>query len=60
MATLAQQLDDHLADCLQERQRTNRGLDRIWGILLAVAGSAFLQLLAIIGYLLTHAPGIQH
>lgn len=59
VATLSQQIDDHLIDCVAERLRTNKSLDRIWGVLLAVAGSAFLQLLAAAGFLFVHAypPG---
>jgi hypothetical protein len=60
MAVLAQQLDDHLVDCIAERKRTTKSLDRIWGILLAVAGSAFLQLLAFAGWLFTHAYPPPH
>lgn len=60
VAVLAQQLDDHLQDCASERQRTNKALTRIWMVLLAVFGSAFLQLLAASAFLFVHAYPPSH
>lgn len=57
VATLAVQIDDHLKDCVEERKRTNKSLEKIWGVLLAVAASAFLQLLGVAGFLFVKAYG---
>lgn len=42
VATLSQQIDDHLVDCVNERLRTNKSLDRIWAGLGLRAGRGFL------------------
>lgn len=49
VAVLAQKLDDHLRGCEAQGRATNGRLGRIEGVLIAVAGAAILQLLAVIG-----------
>lgn len=52
VAVLTQKLDDHLQSCANEGASTNRRLGRIEGVLIAVAGAAILQLLAVVGALI--------
>jgi hypothetical protein len=60
MAVLTQALNDHLRGCEAQGERTNRRLGRIESVMIAVAGTAILQLLVIVGYLLTHTAGVAH
>lgn len=52
---LSQALNDHLEDCTRERKDTNRRLGRIESVMICVAGSAILQLLAICAALFVKA-----
>ena len=54
---LAQQLDDHLQDCVRERQATNRRLGRIEALIWVVAGTIIMQLLGACAFLFTKAYG---
>lgn len=55
LGVLAQQIDDHLVDCVRERQTTNRRLGRIEALVWAVGGSLILQLLAACAFLFAKA-----
>lgn len=59
LAVVAQALNDHLVDCVAERQRNGKQIDNIWKLLVAVAGTGIVQLLALCGWLFAHAypPG---
>ena len=51
LAVVAQKLDDHLLECGRQSKDTNRRLGRIEGVMIAVAASIILQLLAVVGAL---------
>lgn len=51
VAVLAQKLDDHLRGCERQGVSTNSRLGRIENVLIAVASTAILQLLGLVGVL---------
>lgn len=57
VAVLAQQLDDHLVDCVRERQATNRRLGRIEALVWAVGSAIILQLVSACAFLFVKAYG---
>lgn len=60
MAVLTRALNEHLEVCEQQGATTNRRLGRIEGLVWTVGGVIILQLLGVVGYLLTHPLVAAH
>lgn len=54
VAVVAQALNDHLETCEAQGKANGRRLERIEGILIAVAGALILQLIGAVAFLSTH------